>query len=60
VTLEAIKNNPLLAEMPLVRRSRLSIQPVSAEQWQVITAMGGIKSAEAAGQQSDAAFPNRG
>ncbi len=43
VTLAAIKNNPLLADMPLVKRSRLSIQPVTREQWQIITIMGGIK-----------------
>ncbi len=41
VTLEEIKANPLLADMPLVNRSRLSIQPVTPEQWQVILAMGG-------------------
>lgn len=44
VTLEAIKGNPLLAEMPLVRRSRLSIQPVAPAEWQVILAMGGLES----------------
>lgn len=42
VTLEQIKGNPLLAEMPLVKRSRLSIQPVSEEEWKVIAAMGQI------------------
>lgn len=42
VTLEKIKNNPLLATMPLVNRSRLSIQPVTGEQWQIIAAMGGL------------------
>ncbi len=42
VTLEAIKGNPLLSNMPLVRRSRLSIQPVTAEEWQIILAMGGM------------------
>ena len=41
VTLEAIKGNPLLADMPLVKRSRLSIQPVTAEQWQIILTMAG-------------------
>ena len=41
VTLEAIKANPLLAGMPLVNRSRLSIQPVTPEEWEVILAMGG-------------------
>jgi predicted RNA-binding protein with PUA-like domain len=44
VTLESIKANPLLADMPLVKRSRLSIQPVSPEEWQVILAMGGLAS----------------
>jgi len=43
VTLEAIKGNPLLAAMPLVNRSRLSIQPVSAEEWRIIMTMGGMK-----------------
>lgn len=42
VTLEQIKNNPALAEMPLVKRSRLSIQPVSADEWNMILAMGGM------------------
>ena len=40
VTLEQLKANPLLADMLLVRHSRLSIQPVSAEEWQCILAMG--------------------
>jgi predicted RNA-binding protein with PUA-like domain len=44
VTLENIKQNPLLADMPLVKRSRLSIQPVSEQEWQVILSMGGLKS----------------
>jgi predicted RNA-binding protein with PUA-like domain len=43
VTLEQIKNNPLLAEMPLVKRSRLSIQPVTAEEWCIILIMGGLQ-----------------
>jgi predicted RNA-binding protein with PUA-like domain len=42
VTLEQIKGNPLLADMPLVKRSRLSIQPVKVEEWNVILAMGGL------------------
>lgn len=41
VTLEQIRSNPLLADMPLVKRSRLSIQPVRPEEWQIILAMGG-------------------
>ncbi len=42
VTLEKIKENPLLADMPLVRRSRLSIQPVTPEQWRIILTMAGM------------------
>jgi len=42
VTLEQIKGNPLLAAMPLVRRSRLSIQPVTLEEWRTILTMGGM------------------
>ena len=41
VTLEAVKGNPLLADMPLVKRSRLSIQPVTVEEWRIILTMGG-------------------
>lgn len=42
VTLEQIKQNPLLADMPLVKRSRLSIQPVTGEEWRIILTMGGM------------------
>ncbi len=42
VTLAEIRNHPALADMLLNRRSRLSIQPVTAGQWQVILALGGI------------------
>ena len=43
VTLERIKQNPLLADMPLVKRSRLSILPVTADEWRIILTMGGMK-----------------
>lgn len=43
VTLETIKADPRLAEMVLVRNSRLSVQPVSEDEWNMITTMGGIK-----------------
>ncbi len=42
VTLDTIKAEPRLAEMVLVRNSRLSVQPVSEVEWNLITAMGGI------------------
>jgi len=44
VTLEKIKVHPLLTNMPLVKRSRLSIQPVTTEEWEIILAMGGVLS----------------
>ena len=42
VTLEAIKARAELAEMVLVKNSRLSVQPVTAEEWRIICAMGGL------------------
>jgi len=40
ITLESLKNNPALADMALVKRgNRLSIMPVSKEEWKVILAM---------------------
>jgi predicted RNA-binding protein with PUA-like domain len=42
VTLAGIKAAPELSGMMLVRNSRLSVQPVNAEEWKIICAMGGI------------------
>jgi predicted RNA-binding protein with PUA-like domain len=39
VTLAAIKAEPRLAEMALVRQSRLSVSPVSEAEWTLIEAM---------------------
>jgi predicted RNA-binding protein with PUA-like domain len=41
VTLQAIKAEPDLAGMVLVKNSRLSVQPVTAKEWSVVTKMGG-------------------
>ncbi|HEX8279829.1 MAG TPA: EVE domain-containing protein [Chthoniobacterales bacterium] len=41
ITLEAIKKNPRLKEMALLRLSRLSVQPVTPEQFAEIVRMGG-------------------
>ena len=41
VTLVAIKADPALADIALVRMSRLSVMPVSAAHWQLICRMGG-------------------
>ncbi len=43
VTLEAIQAEPRLAEMVLVRNTRLSVQPVTAEEWRMICALGGTR-----------------
>ncbi|MDN2568393.1 EVE domain-containing protein [Aquibium sp. A9E412] len=42
VTLEAIKQNPKLADMVLVNNSRLSVQPVADDEWAEICRMGGL------------------
>jgi len=41
VTLEAIKSDPRLKDMVLVKNSRLSVQPVSDDEWRMICALGG-------------------
>lgn len=41
VPLAAIKADPDFATLALVRQSRLSVMPVSAEHWQKLCAMGG-------------------
>ena len=43
VTLAEIKDEPRLEEMALIRQSRLSVMPVSEEQWNLILAMGETK-----------------
>jgi predicted RNA-binding protein with PUA-like domain len=43
VTLKAVKAEPRLQTMALVRRPRLSVQPVTAEEFAIILAMGKTK-----------------
>jgi predicted RNA-binding protein with PUA-like domain len=43
VTLAAVKAAPRLKDMALVRYSRLSVQPVGAQEWKTVCAMGGLK-----------------
>lgn len=43
VTLKEVKEEPRLAEMELVRLSRLSVQKVEPAAWKLICKMGGIK-----------------
>ncbi|WP_136636063.1 EVE domain-containing protein [Pseudooceanicola onchidii] len=42
VTLDEIKQTPDLADMVLVKNSRLSVQPVTPEEWALICRMGGL------------------
>ena len=42
VTLDAIKQDERLSDMVLVKNSRLSVQPVTEEEWRLICEMGGI------------------
>ena len=44
VTLEQIKTDPRLTEMVLVKNSRLSVQPVTAEEWSIICKLGNTSS----------------
>jgi predicted RNA-binding protein with PUA-like domain len=42
VTLEAIKAEPKLSEMALLKYSRLSVQPVTEAEWTLVCKMGGM------------------
>ncbi len=42
VTLDEIKADPRLTDMVLVKNSRLSVQPVTEEEWGIIRALGGL------------------
>jgi predicted RNA-binding protein with PUA-like domain len=42
VTLDAIKADPRLAGMALVKYPRLSVQPVTEAEWRIICDMGGV------------------
>jgi predicted RNA-binding protein with PUA-like domain len=43
VTLEAVKADPYFADFALVRQGRLSVVPVSAEQWRRMLLMAGLE-----------------
>ncbi len=43
VTLQAIKGEPKLKDMVLIKNSRLSVQPVTAEEWKTVFKMAGLK-----------------
>ncbi len=43
VTLEAVKKEPKLTDMALLKQSRLSVQPVTDAEWKIVCKMGGLK-----------------
>lgn len=43
VTLAEIRTNPQLSEMVLVKNSRLSVQPVTDKEWQILCRAGGAQ-----------------
>ena len=43
VTLSQIKAEPRLQAMILVKNTRLSVQPVTLEEWKLVCALGGIR-----------------
>jgi predicted RNA-binding protein with PUA-like domain len=43
VSLDAVKTDKRLAKMVLVNNSRLSVQPVTDEEWKIICTLGGVK-----------------
>ena len=49
VSLKDAKANPMLADMELVRLSRLSVCKVTPKEWAIVTAMGGIENTAAKG-----------
>ena len=42
VTMAGVKAEKKLADMALVKYSRLSVQPVTAEEWKLVCKMGGV------------------
>ena len=42
VPLAAIKAEPALKDMTLIKQSRLSVQPVAAAEWNIVCRMGGV------------------
>lgn len=42
VTLVAVKGDPKLSNMALLKLSRLSVQPVTPDEWKIVCKMGGL------------------
>ena len=52
VSLADVKANPKLVKMALVNSMRLSVQPVTPDEWKEVCRMGGVKGAGAAKKKS--------
>lgn len=46
VTLAQVKDDPRLQDMALVTQSRLSVQPVTPHEWQIVCELAGVSSAD--------------
>ena len=42
VTLEIIKQNSELSDLPLIKQSRLSVMPIDSKSWKIICKLGKI------------------
>ncbi len=42
VTIDAVKAEPRLKAMMLINNTRLSVQPVTADEWKIVCKMGGL------------------
>jgi predicted RNA-binding protein with PUA-like domain len=43
VSLDDVKKEPKLKDMALIKFSRLSVQPVTADEWKLVCKMGGVR-----------------
>ncbi len=43
ISIDVIKTEPKLKAMILINNTRLSVQPVTAEEWKIVCKMGGLK-----------------
>ena len=43
VSIDDVKQEPKLKQMVLINNTRLSVQPVTAEEWKTVCRMGGLK-----------------
>ena len=54
VTLDAAKAHPKLSKMSLVTNSRLSVQPVTDDEWETVCELGGLKTPQRGAKRAKA------